>query len=157
MIPPLPPTPPTPPIPPNPPSPGVAKIPQSGWVTIAPRLSETSPDIIIVDLNEAGIKNELNRPQSSDSPSTLYLELSALYNANPSHKIVIKVGKPFLYFNEILGSVYGIGRESQWKIKPVLCELSADREYLIKKTHRTGDRVEIYPDEASAVEALKDR
>ena len=127
------------------------------WKTITPKLSETSPDVILADLNEAGIKNELNRP-SSGSPLILYLELKALYDANPSHKIVIKGGEHIPHFNGyVLESIYKISRVSQREIKPVLCELPADKEDLIKNRHRMGDYVEIYPDEASAVEALKDK
>ena len=48
------------------------------WKTITPKLSETSPDIIIVDLNKAGIEREFNQSQEFNCLSNLSVELRAL-------------------------------------------------------------------------------
>ena len=89
----------------------------------------------------------------------LICRTESFINAHPSHKIVIRVGKDFPAYmtSYISASVYAISGTSEWQIKPVLCELSTYIEDVIKNKHRAGDYVEIYPDEASAVEALQDR
>ena len=135
----------------------VAKIPKSNWVTIAPRLSETSPDIIIVDLNEAGIKREFHRPVTV-TPATLYSELKTLYDAYPSHKIIIKIGKNYpgaIMRRYVLPAIYSLSSHNQGNIRPVLCELSPDEEDRVINRHKMEKKLEVYPDEASAVEALK--